>query len=61
MPVNKPEDPVERSLKKPDACAKFATLGKPSGSKQTGVRVRAMAWKDSRRKRKKDPRSVKFY
>lgn len=63
VPVKKPAvvDPVTRSLAKPDACAKFASLGKPSGGKKEGVRVRPMAWKDSRRKRKKDPRAIKFY
>lgn len=55
--VKKPVDPVARSLAKPDACAKPATMGK-------GVRVRVMSGDKSmkrRKRRKNDPRDVKFY
>lgn len=53
------EDPVARSLARPDACAKPATMGKGS------VRIRPMAdsqkVKIRRKKKKHDPRDVHFY
>lgn len=56
-PVKKPEDPVARSLARPDACAKPATMGK--------VRVRVTQGdKSLKRKRKRGPadkRDVHFY
>lgn len=59
----KPVDPVQRSIAKPDAFAKPASLkAKPSPKGQT--RVRTMDWKRTRgrpRKRPFDPRNVKFF
>ena len=57
-PIKKPEvDPVARSLARPDACAKPATLGK--------VRVRVSSGdKSLKRKRKRgkpDKRAVHFF
>lgn len=54
VPIKK-EDPVARSLAKPDACAKPATFAK-------GVRVRPMSGdKSLKRRKRKDPRDVQFY
>lgn len=57
-PDRKREDPVARSMSKADACAKPCTMGNTKG-----VRIRPMLGdKSLRRKRKKhDPRDVKFY
>lgn len=57
-PVKKPEDPVARSMAKPDACAKPATMGK--------VRVRVAQGDKSLKPRKRkrgphDKRDVRFY
>lgn len=56
-PLKKPDDPVSRSMAKPDACAKPASLGK--------VRVRVSTGdKSLRRKKKRNPRDkrdVTFY
>lgn len=57
-PAVKREDPVARSMAKPDACAKPATLG-------SKVRIRVTqgdkSLKRSRKKRRNDPRDVTFY
>lgn len=52
-------DPVARSLERPDACAKPATIGKP----KAGVRVRVTNQRlpGRPRKRKRDYRDVKFF
>lgn len=56
------EDPVQRSLARPDACAKPCSMGKGAG-----VRVRPMSekqWKKvtfRRKKRKHDYRDVHFF
>ena len=54
-----PQDPVARSLARPDACAKPAVIGKHT----TGVRVRPTNQRmPGRPKRKKrDVRDVKFF
>jgi hypothetical protein len=50
---------VERSIAKPDAFAKPATIGKPANSK---VRVRLTNEKPKgRRRRRNDKRDVQFY
>lgn len=56
--VRKPVDPVARSLAKPDACAKPATLG------NSKVRVRVTSGDKSlkrKKRRKNDPRDVHFF
>lgn len=53
------EDPVARSIANPNAFAKPGTMGKTQGT-----RVRPLVVKKSpgrQRKRKPDPRYVKFY
>lgn len=55
-PQQKKEDPVARSLARPDACAKPATMGK--------VRVRVTQGDKSlkrKKKRRNDKRDVTFY
>lgn len=60
--AEKKEDPVARSMSKPDCCAKFATIGKPSGSK---VMVRVThgdkSLKRKKKKRPGDKRDVTFW
>lgn len=56
-PALKKEDPVARSMAKPDACAKPATMG-------SKVRVRVTQGDKSlkrKKKRRNDPRDVAFY
>jgi hypothetical protein len=58
-------DPVARSIAKPDAFAKPATIGKPGqATNHKPTRIRTMDWKRTRgRPRKKafDKRAVKFF
>ena len=57
-PVPVKQDPVARSMARPDACAKPCTMNK-------GVRVRVTAGdkslKPRKKKRNNDPRDVTFY
>lgn len=59
------EDPVARSIAKPDAFAKPATIGKPGmATNQKPTRLRTMDWKRTRgrpRKRPFDVRDVKYF
>lgn len=56
-PVEIKQDAVARSMARPDACAKPATMGSPKG-----VRIRVNMSKSPKpRKRKKDYRDVNFY
>jgi len=57
-------DPVARSIAKPDAFAKPATMGKPGQPTSKQTRVRTMDWKRGRgrpRKTLRDKRDVKFF
>lgn len=57
-------DPVARSIAKPDAFAKPATIGKPGQPTAKQTRVRTMDWKRGRgrpRKTLRDKRDVKFF
>lgn len=60
--LRKPEetDPVARSIAKPTAFAKPGTMGKPGSP---AVRFRPLTAKTParQRKRKRDPRQVRFY
>ena len=63
-PVQKIEDPVARSIARPDAFAKPATIGKPGSPTNRTTRVRTMDWKRGRGRPRKTPfdkRDVKFY
>ena len=60
------EDPVARSIAKPDAFAKPATIGKPGAptNQKPGTRMRTMDWKRGRGRPRKtafDKRKVKFF
>jgi hypothetical protein len=59
------EDPVARSIAKPDAFAKPAIIGKPGApTNSKSTRIRTMNWKRGRgrpRKTRPDPRKVKFF
>lgn len=59
-------DPVARSIAKPDAFAKPASIGKPGSptNQKPNTRVRTMMWKRTigrPRKTLRDPRKVKFF
>jgi hypothetical protein len=59
--LKKPEDPVARSIAKPNAFASPGTLAKTN---EKGTRVRPLAVKKSpgrQRIRKRDPRFVRYY
>lgn len=56
--ATKKEDPVARSMAKPDACAKPGTVG------NSKVRIRVTTGDKSlkpRKRKRKDPRDVQFY
>ncbi len=59
------EDPVARSIAKPDAFAKPASFSKPGkATNDKGTRVRVMGWKRGvgrPRKTARDVRDVKFF
>ncbi len=60
--VKKPVDPVQRSIAKPDAFSKPATLTAKPAPKQT--RIRTMDWKRGRGRPRKTPvdkRKVTFF
>ena len=60
----KEQDPVARSIAKPDAFAKPATMGKMGFASSKPTRMRVMGWKRGPgrpRKRPFDKRDVKFY
>lgn len=64
--VKKPEqDPVARSIAKPDAFAKPCSIGKPGqATAKGGTRVRTMSWKRGAGRPRINPvdkRKVKFY
>ena len=65
IPKKEPEvDPVARSIAKPDAFAKPATMGKPGQPTAKQTRVRTMDWKRGRgrpRKTLRDKRDVRFF
>lgn len=56
-------DAVARSIAKPDAFMKPGSIGKPGGrgSPSTRIRMTNPNPKGRQRKRKHDPRAVKFY
>ena len=64
-PQKKIEDPVARSIAKPDAFAKPASIGKPGQpTNQKTTRVRTMDWKRTRGRPRKtafDKRKVIFF
>lgn len=62
--IKKPEDPVARSIAKPDAFAKPATIGRPGAPTAKQTRVRTMMWKRGRGRPRKTPfdkRKVTFF
>lgn len=63
MEPQKPIDPVERSIAKPDAFAKPGTIGK-TAAQSKGTRIRTLGWKRGTgrpRIHPKDKRNVTFY
>jgi len=59
-------DPVQRSLEKPDAFSKFASVGKPGAptTSQKPTRIRTMNWKRGKgrpRIHPPDKRKVHFF
>jgi hypothetical protein len=55
-------DPVARSIAKPDAFSKPASMGKPGTPTNANTRIRTMNFKKSRgRKRRPDPRNVHYF
>jgi len=55
------QDPVQRSLAKPDACAKPCTIGKTAANKGVRIRVTNQRPPGRPKKKKRDPRDVKFW
>lgn len=69
-PVLKPEEAavkqsaVERSVAKPDAFCKPCTIGKPAGRTGRGTpetRIRMANPNPKQRRKKRDPRAVRYY
>lgn len=64
LPKKIEEDPVARSIAKPDAFAKPASMGKPGQPTAKQTRVRTMDWKRTRGRPRKTPfdkRKVVFF
>lgn len=61
--LKKPEDPVVKSVSNPNAFAKPGSMGKTGKTAQPNVRFRPLSAKrpGRLRKRKRDPRQVRFY
>ena len=66
-PAQKKEDvpikqsAVERSIAKPDAFMKPASIGKANGRGTNATRIRMSNPNPKQRRRKRDPRDVSFY